>query len=93
MPTYSYRCSNCGHHFDLYQRFDEADPETCPNCGLPHQLSRVYKPVGVVFKGSGFYATDNKSRTGSSANGAASTNGSAPAEGKTATRRPSCALP
>ena len=82
MPTYTYRCGNCSHHFDLHQRFDDADPDTCPNCGLEHRLQRVYKPVGVVFKGSGFYATDNKTRSGSSINGAAPANGSGTAEEK-----------
>lgn len=81
MPTYTYRCSHCGHHFDLHQRFSDPDPDRCPNCGRENELQRVYKPVGVVFKGTGFYATDNKSRSGVSTNGASS-NGSAAADEK-----------
>jgi len=80
MPIYTYRCGNCGNQFDLHQRFDDPDPSTCPNCSLQQKLQRVYKPVGVVFKGSGFYATDNKTRSGSSINPASSTNGSTSAE-------------
>jgi len=60
MPTKTYRCENCQFVFDYIQRFDEPNPTVCPNCDEENQLVRVYKPVGVVFKGSGFYATDNK---------------------------------
>lgn len=69
MPTYTYRCGNCDHHFDLIQRFNDPDPTICPTCGFKNDLKRVYKPVGVVFKGSGFYATDNKSSSILSSNG------------------------
>ena len=77
MPTYTYRCGNCDQPFDLVQRFNDPDPNICPNCGFENSLKRVYKPVGVVFKGSGFYATDNKSNKSSSV---LSTNGSKPSE-------------
>lgn len=69
MPTYSYRCENCDHQFDLHQRFDDPDPNTCLICGHVNSLHRVYKPVGVVFKGSGFYSTDHKSGKRISSNG------------------------
>ena len=79
MPTYTFRCANCDHIFDLVQRFEEPDPTVCPHCGHANELQRVYKPVGVVFKGSGFYATDNKSASGLSVNGTKpSSNGSEP---------------
>ena len=77
MPTYTFRCANCDHVFDLVQKFEEPYPTICPHCGHTNELQRVYKPVGVVFKGSGFYATDNKSASGLSANGSKpSSNGS-----------------
>ncbi len=63
MPTYTYRCENCSHEFDHLQVFGEANPQRCPRCGHEHELQRVYKPVGVVFKGSGFYVNDHKSGT------------------------------
>lgn len=62
MPIYTYRCNDCGHQFDQRQRMS-ADPLTiCPNC--EGEIRRVVNSVGVVFKGSGFYVTDN--RNGSS---------------------------
>jgi putative FmdB family regulatory protein len=75
MPTKTYRCENCSFVFDNIQRFDEPNPTVCPNCKHENMLVRVYKPVGVVFKGSGFYATDHKS-----ASRVTSPNGSKPSE-------------
>lgn len=60
MPVYTFKCNSCEYEYDLRQGFNEADPTTCPNCKKA-SLHRVYKPIPVVFKGSGFYATDNKS--------------------------------
>jgi putative FmdB family regulatory protein len=58
MPTYSYRCNDCGHEFDIRQRMSEDPISVCPNCdGV---VRRVVTSVGVVFKGSGFYVTDNR---------------------------------
>ncbi len=62
MPVYTYRCSNCGVEFDHQQKFNEKNLTRCPECGKK-KLSRVYRPVGVVFKGSGFYVTDNRSKS------------------------------
>lgn len=62
MPTYEYECETCGIHFERWQRFSDDPLKKCPECdGTVH---RVPYPVGIVFKGSGFYCTDN--RTGSS---------------------------
>ncbi len=58
MPTYSYRCDTCGHQFDAVQRFSDAALTECPECGAP--IRRVIQPVGVVFKGSGWYITDSR---------------------------------
>ena len=66
MPSYTYRCENCDHQFDRHQAFSDNPLKRCPNCSK-HALRRVYKPTGVVFKGSGFYATDNKSKSRSPA--------------------------
>jgi putative FmdB family regulatory protein len=58
MPTYSYRCTACGHRFDQFQRFSDDPLTECPECrGL---VKRVLHPVGVVFKGSGWYITDSR---------------------------------
>ena len=64
MPIYTYRCENCGVQFERNQKFSDAPLTRCPECGKK-SLRKVYTPVGIVFKGSGFYATDNRSPSGS----------------------------
>ena len=63
MPVYTYRCESCGIQFDHQQSFNAANLTVCPECE-EESLHRVYRPVGIVFKGSGFYATDNRSPSG-----------------------------
>jgi len=65
MPLYSYRCDNCGVQFEQRQHFTDAPLVRCPECG-ENSLRKLFQPVGVVFKGSGFYATDNRSPSGQS---------------------------
>ncbi len=65
MPTYSYRGTACSHEFDYFQKFSDDPLTECLECGGP--VRRVYQPVGVVFKGSGWYIND--SRKSQSANG------------------------
>ena len=69
MPTYQYRCTACSKELEAVQKFSDPALTTCPACS--GDLRKVYSAVGVVFKGSGFYATD--SRTSSSASKPAST--------------------
>lgn len=64
MPTYTYRCNECDHEFQTRQRMTDDPLTECPVC--KGRVRRVVSSVGVVFKGSGFYVTDNRS---SSANG------------------------
>lgn len=64
MPIYTYRCENCGVQFERNQKFSDAPLTRCPECGKK-SLRKVYTPVGIVFKGSGFYSTDNRSPSGS----------------------------
>lgn len=61
MPLYEYECESCGLHFEKSQRFSEDPVRFCPNCGGP--VHRVIQPVGVIFKGSGFYVTDNRGKS------------------------------
>ena len=63
MPVYVYQCTNCGIQFDKLQSFTDQPLVRCPECGK-HKLRKVYQPVGIVFKGSGFYATDHHSPSG-----------------------------
>ncbi len=63
MPIYTYRCDNCGVQFERYQKFEDQSLTWCPECNKK-SLRKVYQPVGIVFKGSGFYATDHRSPSG-----------------------------
>lgn len=57
MPTYVYECRSCGQGFEIEQRITESPLTTCGSCGK-EGLARVIQPVGISFKGSGFYVTD-----------------------------------
>ena len=63
MPVYTYRCSSCGVQFERHQFFQDAPLKTCPKC-KKKSLRKVITPTKVIFKGSGFYATDNRSPSG-----------------------------
>ena len=65
MPVYTYRCENCGVQFEKHQSFTDSPLKTCPEC-KKKALTKVITPTKIIFKGSGFYATDNKSPSGSS---------------------------
>ena len=58
MPTYAYRCRDCGHQFDIFQKFSEDSLTICPSC--EGSIRRVIQPTGIVFKGTGFYINDSK---------------------------------
>jgi putative FmdB family regulatory protein len=61
MPTYEYVCRNCGNQLEVVQAFSDEALTICPNCG--GELRKVFGNVGIVFKGSGFYKTDSRSKT------------------------------
>lgn len=63
MPIYLYRCENCGVQFERQQKFTDQPLTRCPECNKK-TLHKVYTPVGIIFKGSGFYSTDNRSSSG-----------------------------
>ena len=77
MPTYQYACNDCGEQLEVVQKFTDDALTVCPNC--EGNLRKVFSAVGIVFKGSGFYRTDNRSSSTSTA----STTPSKPAETKT----------
>ena len=64
MPVYTYRCESCGVQFERQQSFHDAPLKTCPEC-RKKALKKVITPTKIIFKGSGFYATDHKSPSGS----------------------------
>lgn len=63
MPIYEYQCDDCFCHFDIKQGFNELPQAVCPKC--QGKARRLFQPAPIIFKGSGFYVTDN--RTGDSA--------------------------
>ena len=63
MPVYTYRCESCGVQFERHQSFNDAPLKTCPEC-RKKALKKVITPTKIIFKGSGFYATDHKSPSG-----------------------------
>lgn len=65
MPTYHYRCKNCGYDFTEQQSFSDAPITVCPQCGQ-ERVYKVYAAPSIEFKGSGFYRTDNRDSKSSS---------------------------
>lgn len=61
MPIYVYQCDSCGVTFERQQHFSDAPMTHCPECD--GHVHRVIQPVGIVFKGSGFYVTDNRAKS------------------------------
>ena len=58
MPTYQYTCTDCGEQVEAVQKFSDDPLTVCPHC--EGKLRKVFSPVGIVFKGSGFYRTDSR---------------------------------
>ncbi len=69
MPTYQYTCTECGEPVEALQKFTDAPLTVCSACG--GRLRKVFSPVGIVFKGSGFYRTDSRNGASSAAAAAA----------------------
>ena len=86
MPKYDYKCNECGIVFERYQRFSEEPLACCPECnGAVH---RVINPVGIVFKGSGFYITDHRNNSTALLPGGKKAEGEGTAETRTDTSAP-----
>ena len=77
MPTYQYRCTSCANELEAVQKFTDDPLTDCPDCD--GNLRKVYNAVGVVFKGSGFYATDNRTKGKTNAAKPAETPAASPA--------------
>ena len=101
MPTYQYTCTDCGEPVEAVQKFTDDPLTVCAACG--GRLRKVFSPVGIVFKGSGFYRTDSRnssvaadakkdkqsaeSKSGESSNGSADKAGKADKAEKTAAKK------
>jgi putative FmdB family regulatory protein len=70
MPTYEYECVQCGHVFELFQTFGEEPVSVCPQC--QGRVRRVFYPVGIIFKGTGWHITDYSRRRNPSEDGSGS---------------------
>lgn len=96
MPTYHYRCAACENRFDAFQKFAEDPLTDCPECG--GLVKRVIQPVGVVFKGSGWYINDSRkapaeSSTESTAKSTETTSADKPKSNDSTDTKPAAAKP
>jgi putative FmdB family regulatory protein len=80
MPTYEYACQKCGHEFEQFQSMRDEPLKKCPKCGKPALKRLVGGGAGLIFKGTGFYITDYKNKSGGKKEGGESK----PAESKPA---------
>lgn len=81
LPIYEYECVACKHRFERYQTFSELPVAACPECGSA--VRKVLQPVGIVFKGSGWYKNDSRSTPASDkVETAKDATAAAPADGK-----------
>jgi putative FmdB family regulatory protein len=90
MPTYEYACKACGDHLEVVQSFKDDPLTECPKCG--GQLRKVFAPIGIAFKGSGFYKTDSRSapkeKTSSSSPSSSESKAETKSESKPAESKP-----
>jgi putative FmdB family regulatory protein len=92
VPTYGYRCQECGEEFDVWQRMSDEAKADCPKCGAAGK--RLFFPAGIVFKGTGFYKTDSrKSSDGAAASKSSSGTSSTPSTSTSSTSTSSTSTP
>lgn len=92
MPTYVYKCDTCGKQFEQFQSFKDAPLEECP-CDQRARVRRVFQPVGIVFKGSGWYVTDSRAKNPTSTAPSTTTTDAATNTTTTASQTPATATP
>lgn len=71
MPTYEYECLKCGHNFELFQKISDAPDAKCPECRA-RAKRLISSGCGIIFKGTGFYATDYRKKTAEPKNNSSS---------------------
>jgi putative FmdB family regulatory protein len=93
MPTYQYACTECGERLEVVQKFTDDALTVCPAC--EGRLRKLFSPVGVVFKGSGFYKTDSRStaKAGAGSSSTSTSGESKPSESKPGSETSSPAAP
>jgi len=90
VPTYQYTCTDCGEPVEAVQKFTDDPLTVCAVCG--GRLRKVFSPVGIVFKGSGFYRTDSRNGSGSRSEAASGKQSSeSPSESAEAADKPAAA--
>lgn len=83
MPTYEYVCTDCEHEMEAFQAMKDAPLRQCPSCRKPRLKRRIGGGAGLIFKGSGFYITDYRAKSGAPAGG-----GDAASAAKTEKKKP-----
>jgi putative FmdB family regulatory protein len=78
MPTYGYRCTTCSHEFERFQKISDPAVTTCESCG--EAVKKILYPVGIQFKGSGFYVNDYAAKSAKSETADSSAASSSPSE-------------
>lgn len=81
MPTYEYVCRECGQHLEVVQSFTDDPLNTCEQCG--GSLRKVFSAAGIIFKGSGYYVTDNRSDRAGASSPSDGSEGSSKGDGST----------
>jgi putative FmdB family regulatory protein len=79
VPTYEYACTTCGEQLEVVQKFTDDPLTVCPSCG--NGLRKVFSPVGIVFKGSGFYRTDSRKASVAADSGSSNGDGKSKSNG------------
>lgn len=89
MPTYQYRCKQCGDEFEKVQSFSDESTPKCPTCGTRSKknISKVFGQVGISFKGTGFYKNDHRAKKSSSSESSTSSDsGSSSSKSESSTK-------
>ena len=87
MPTYEYRCKECGEHLEVVQSFTDDALTDCPSCCTQQSLCKVFGNIGITFKGSGFYKTDSRPAAKSESSSSSSSTPSSSSESKPAEKK------
>jgi putative FmdB family regulatory protein len=82
MPTYEYACPKCGHQFEVFQSMKDEPLTKCPACKKSGVKRLLGSGAGLIFKGSGFYITDYKNKSGGSSSGSSSKSSAKASESK-----------